>query len=205
MTMPLPGTGSSMMRFIKTTIVGGIVFLVPLIVILMVLGKAFGLMRKVSEPLSRFIPVESIAGVAVVDVLAVVVLLVLCFVAGMVAKSPPARRLYGRLDNALMVVPGYAFIRSFSDHFRQESPGNAPLKPVMVTFDDYSQLCFEIERRESRVVIYMPGAPDPWAGTLVYVCQERVSDIDLSSLAAVRHIRQLGRDSLWLDEQFREC
>lgn len=93
-----------MMRFIKTTIVGGIVFLVPLIVILMVLGKAFGLMRKVSEPLSRFIPVESIAGVAVVDVLAVVVLLVLCFVAGMVAKSPPARRLYGRLDNALMVV-----------------------------------------------------------------------------------------------------
>lgn len=193
-----------MMRFIKTTVVGGIVFLVPLIVILVVIGKAFALMRRLSEPMGRLFPVESIAGVAVVDVLAVVVLLVICFVAGMVARSALARRFYAGLDSALMVIPGYAFIRSMSDHFRQDDDvGSASLKPVMVAFDDYTQLCFEVERVENRVVIFMPGAPDPWAGTLVYVCAERVSEAEMSTLAAVRHIRQLGRDSAWLGEQLR--
>ena len=36
------------------------------------------------------------------------------------------------------------------------------MQPVLVRFDDNSQLGFEIERLDNgQVVIYLPGAPDP--------------------------------------------
>ncbi|EKF73752.1 hypothetical protein A11A3_12338 [Alcanivorax hongdengensis A-11-3] len=80
--------------------------------------------------------------------------------------------------------------------------GASSLKPVMVAFDDYAQVCFEVERLATRVVIYMPGAPDPWSGSLVYVTPDRVSELDVTMLGAVRHLRQLGRDASWLSEHF---
>ena len=39
------------MKFVKTTIVGGIVFMVPIIIIIVILGKAFALMLKVARPI----------------------------------------------------------------------------------------------------------------------------------------------------------
>lgn len=38
------------MRFIKATLVGGVAFLVPVVVLLMVLGKAFEIMSRLAAP-----------------------------------------------------------------------------------------------------------------------------------------------------------
>jgi hypothetical protein len=51
------------MKFIKTTIVGGIVFMVPTIIIIVILGKAFELMLKVARPIDKLIPIDSINNV----------------------------------------------------------------------------------------------------------------------------------------------
>ena len=49
------------MRVIKTTLIGGAVFLVPVIVILFVLGKAISVMRHVTRPISEMLPFDNIA------------------------------------------------------------------------------------------------------------------------------------------------
>ena len=75
------------MNFLKTTLVGGLVFLVPIIVVVAILGKAFGLMAALAAPLATWIPIDSIGGVALANLLAVAAIVVLCFVAGLVARS----------------------------------------------------------------------------------------------------------------------
>jgi uncharacterized membrane protein len=40
-------------RFLKTTVIGGLVFLVPIIIIVAIIGKAFEIMKKVADPLGR--------------------------------------------------------------------------------------------------------------------------------------------------------
>lgn len=50
------------MNFIKTTIVGGILFLVPLIVLLAIVGKALEISHKFVAPLAARIPFESPLG-----------------------------------------------------------------------------------------------------------------------------------------------
>lgn len=182
------------MRFIKTTLIGGAVFLIPLIVLLLVLGKAVQLIRLATVPISKMLPMETLIGVAIIDLLTLLALVLLCFGAGMLAKSAPAKRLYHRLDEGLLVLPGYAFIKSFADHFKLDQSEATPLKPVLVRFDDFEQLCFEVERlADGRVVIFIPGAPDPWSGSLVYVTAERVAALTLSVPQAITHLRRLGQ------------
>ena len=53
----------------------GLIFLIPFVVITAVLGKAIKLMISVAGPISKVLPVESVAGVAIVNIVAIVVLI----------------------------------------------------------------------------------------------------------------------------------
>ena len=68
-----------MLKFLKTTVVGGLFFLIPLVVVVVVVGKALQLMMVVAKPLDAWIPAESIGGVALANSLGAVCLIVFCF------------------------------------------------------------------------------------------------------------------------------
>ena len=187
------------MNFIKTTTIGGIVFMVPIIIIIVILGKAFELMLKVARPIDKLIPIESIGGIAVANLLALLALLailVVCFVAGVAARSPLAKKFYRAIDNGLLAIPGYAFVKAHTDSMKLGQAEAKSMQPVMVRFDDNSQIGFEIERLDKgQVVIYLPGAPDPWSGRVVYFHTDRVKKLELSVSEAINNISRLGRGS----------
>jgi uncharacterized membrane protein len=79
-----------MTAFLKTTMLGGILFLLPLAIVLMVLGYALGLASKVAQPISEKLQLDNwgtVAGVGVVTVLSALVLVLLAFAAGLVART----------------------------------------------------------------------------------------------------------------------
>ena len=190
------------MKFIKTTIVGGIVFMVPIIIIVVIMGKAFELMLKVARPIDKLIPIESIGGIAFANLLALLAILVVCFVAGVFARSPAAKKIYKAIDNGLLAIPGYSFIKAYTDSMKLGQAEAKSMQPVLVQFDDNSQLGFEIERLDNgQVVIYLPGAPDPWSGTVAYFGVDRVKKLELSASEAINNVRRLGRGSLAFQKQ----
>ena len=72
----------------KTTLMGGLVFLLPIGFLLLVLGKAFELVVKVSRPVVEKLSIEGLGGLFLVEAMAVAILVVICFCAGLLAKSP---------------------------------------------------------------------------------------------------------------------
>lgn len=95
-----------------------------------------------------------------------------------------------------MLLPGYAFVKGLTDSFSSGEEAAKTLIPSMVKLDECTQICFEVERSpEGNVVIYMPGAPDPWSGGVATVSAERVGRLDMSVAQATTMIRQLGRGS----------
>ncbi len=78
----------------KTTAVGGLVFLLPLVLLVVVIGKAFNIIRTISTPVANLISAEKFAGFAVADLLGLIALLVLTLLAGMLARSPVFERFY---------------------------------------------------------------------------------------------------------------
>ena len=184
------------MNLIKTTTIGGIVFMVPIIIIIVLLGKAFELMLKVARPIDKLIPIESIGGITVANLLALLAVLVICFVAGVAARNPLAIRFYRAIDNGLLAIPGYAFVKAHNDSMKLGQAEAKSMQPVMVRFDDNSQIGFKIERLDNgQVVIYLPGAPDPWSGRVVYFHTDRVKKLELSVSEAINNVSRRGRGS----------
>ena len=189
-------------QFIKTTILGGLIFLVPLFIVTIVLAKAHGLMVKVAKPFSALIPLDTIGGVAIANILAILAILLCCLIVGMLAKGDTAKRLLKSIEEKLLVIPAYSFVKGVTDSLISSEEAAKAFVPVIVKFDDNAQIAFEIERSEGgNVVIYLPGSPNPWSGSVVYFEEDRVERLDMTVPEAINNIRHLGRGSAQYGEQ----
>lgn len=189
-------------QFIKTTILGGLIFLVPLFIVTIVLAKAHGLMVKVAKPFSSLIPLDTIGGVTLANILAILAILLCCLIAGIIAKGDAAKRLLKSIEEKLLVIPAYAFVKGVTDSLISSEEAAKAFVPVIVKFDDNAQIAFEIERSErGNVVIYLPGSPNPWSGSVVYFEEDRVERLDMTVPEAINNIRHLGRGSAKYGEQ----
>ena len=189
---------SKRLDFIKTTVVGGVVFLIPAVIVVIALGKLIGALKVIAKALAPFFGIKSLVGGLVLDLLAFTVTVLLCFVAGLLAKRASAKRMRERLDTTLLnSFPGYAFIKGVAENLRQTEELAGSFLPVLVQFDDYVQIAFETQREPAgKVAVYLPGAPNPWSGTLVYVSNERVKPLPMTLTDALRNIRRLGKGSI---------
>jgi len=100
---------------VKTTVLGGLLFLLPLVLVWKLLREVFGYASKLVAPLARFAPAENLIGFAVVDVLAVVILVLVAFLAGLAARTASGKRITERIEQLfLRKMPGYTLIKSMT-------------------------------------------------------------------------------------------
>ena len=185
-----------MAEFLRLTLIGGVIFLIPLVIIVAAVGKAFQIMQVVAAPLNRLIPIESVAGFAFIDVLAVIVMVLLCLIAGLAARSPWGRKMYAKLDELLLqMIPGYAWVKGVTGEISDDEAA-ATMKPVLARFDDLFQVGFEVDRTDDGLVaVYLPGAPDPRSGSLSYMTADRIQRIDAGFADVSKSFKKLGRGS----------
>jgi hypothetical protein len=50
-----------MRKFILTTVLGGVLFLIPFVLVVVLLGKGFMIMRTIAEKVNIFLPLDSVA------------------------------------------------------------------------------------------------------------------------------------------------
>ncbi len=183
-----------MIKLLRTTIVGGIIFLIPIAIFAAVIGKGLELAGVIAKPIAQALPPDVIAGFAVARVLAVILLLVLCFVAGLVARAAIARKLVRDLEaNVLSKLPAYAVLKAKTQSML--SPEDVEgMSPVVVRFDNSWQFAFEIERIEGgKVALFLPGAPDPWSGSICVADADRVTPLDLPIAFMANMVKRLGK------------
>ena len=185
-----------MRETIRATLLGGVVFLIPLVCIVVFVGKAFQIMKAVGQPVAKLIPVETVAGIAFIEVVTAVILIASCLIAGLVARSPLGRAVYARLDAMLLnVIPAYAWLKSVTADVTDEEV-EAAFEPVLVRFDDQYQLAFEVDRvGDTIVAVFLPGAPDARSGAVSYVEADRVKQVEADFRAISRTCKKLGRGS----------
>ena len=181
----------------KTTILGGILFLIPVAMLAIVLGKAFQLSLLIAEPINKVIPIQRFVGIAFVDLIAILLIIFICFLAGLAARRGWAGKRLEKLDGLMIdAIPGYAVAKGMLGSIANDEDIAAILTPVLVRFDDYRQIAFEIEHDADESVIFLPGAPSTWSGSVVVVARDRVRNLSIPTHQAVKLMRTLGRGSL---------
>jgi uncharacterized membrane protein len=187
---------SSIMAAAKATVVGGAVFLVPGFLAFWVLAKIFGLLKSFAATLGPRLGISSALGGVVLDVAIAAVILV-CLLGGLIARRASAQRMRSKLDQLLLSsFPGYAFVKGLAENMQQSEAIATSFTPVLLTFDEYWQVAFETDRASGgKVAVYLPGAPNPWSGNVVFVSAERVRKLPVSVTEALKILRTLGRGS----------
>ena len=190
-----------MNNFIKTTVLGGIVFLVPLIAIVVLLGKALSAIHELVTPVLTHLEVDNILGASFVHLAPLLLLILLCFLAGLAAQTPVMGRAVRALDDILREkISGYALFRAKTSAINPAETDR--LKPVMVRFDDSLQLAFDVgEASAGKKTIFLPGSPDPWSGSVCIVDVQRVSVIDASVNDVNQIMKRLGRGAATLAQK----
>lgn len=177
-----------------TTLIGGVVFLLPLIVVIYVLGQGLALAARAVEPLVALLPQRDIGGVALASIAALALLLLLCFGAGLLARAAVGRAFAERFEARLQTLyPRYSVIKAMSQGLHG-ALGQRVLQPVMARFDDHELIAFDIEHLDDgRVVLYLPGAPDAWSGSVLLVAAERVQPLPIDAAELAKTLQGLGR------------
>jgi uncharacterized membrane protein len=181
---------------ITTTLIGGVVFLLPVVVTLAVLGQALALMVRVVQPVAAMFPDRQVGGVALASLAAMLLLLLLCYGAGLLARAALGRTLSASFEDRLQTIyPRYTVIKGMTQALGVDGV-KSELKTVLVSFDDHQILAIEVERlTDGRVVVFVPGAPDPWSGNVVMVTQERIAALPVEIGALHRSLKSIGRGS----------
>lgn len=147
-----------MTRVMQTTILDVILFIVPIAII----GKALELSNIIAVPLAQKLIVYSGGDRIVVHVIALVILLLCCFLAGLAAKTSLAGKIVRSLEtNVLEKIPAYELIKVKAQSVL--TPDEIKnLRPAMTRFDHSWQLVVEIERlADGKVVVFSPDLPIP--------------------------------------------
>lgn len=183
-------------RFVKATIVGGLLFMVPIILMLLVLKQALGMVRKVVTPVAVHFPDHTILGVSATTMLAAVLIVVTSFFMGLAAQTSAGRRLREWLEwTVLGKVPGYAMLKGVLQG-STGLEGEPAVQIVLARLEDAWQLAFLVETHaDGQRAVYVPGAPNPASGSIYFLPADRVRPTDIPMTKALATIRRFGAGS----------
>ncbi len=184
------------LHFLRTTLVGGILFLVPIVVLMIVLGKALAIAHKLADPIAARLPFEKLIGLRTPHVFAIALLVIFSFVAGLFARTALAKRSVGWLESAVLSnVPGYQFLKSMGESLLGVEDEPAP-QVVLARIEDAWQIAFLVERLEDgHLAVFVPGAPNPQSGSVFLMTEDRIKPAGIPPAAALKCLTRLGAGS----------
>ena len=178
--------------FVTSTLVGGFLFVVPvyLAVLLLLKGMASvaGLVRPFAALVPDWIPAEGF--------FSLVLILMICFLAGVAIRTPSGRAARERLEMAFFEkLPGYSLLRSLTQRMAGDSDESA-WTPALVELEEGLVPAFIIEvLDDGRFTVFVPSVPTPLAGAVYVLRPERVHIIDVPFTQALKSISRWGSGS----------
>lgn len=185
-----------LLTYFKATLIGGLFFIVPIVVVLLIFGKVVEILRALVAPIVEKLPMEAIGGIPTARIVAFFVLIFICLLAGLFAKTTIAVKIKDWAeDNILVNVPGYTLLKGMSESaVGLETRYHNDV--VLVDVEEVWQIGFLMDQIDDDLsTVFLPGAPSPMSGDVVFVKKERIKKLDITAVEAVKILKKLGMDS----------
>ena len=185
-----------MSRFLKVTMVGGLLFLLPLAIVLMILAYALRLASQVAKPISDQLGLHQwgeFAGIGIVTILSALLLVLVAFAAGMAARTFLGERITRWFENSLLgSLPQYQMVKSMAQGLAQLENAKG-ITPALISIEGGWQVGYLIESLGNGwVSVFLPQAPTPMSGNVMYMPADRVRALNITMVEAMAIIKRIG-------------
>ena len=183
-------------RFVRTTIFGGVLFLTPIVVIWLILSKAYNLAGRVLLPLDRADPGEPLVANdnhrrprSPVDRARL-------FLAGLFARTMRAQRIVRELEvSVLSKVPGYEYMKQAGASMLGVGE-TADYPVILANLGGAWRIGVQTDvLGENLVAVFVPNSPNPLSGGVFLIAADRVRPAGVSLAAAMGALRRCGTGS----------
>jgi uncharacterized membrane protein len=170
-------------QFLLITLVQGVLFLVPIVLIAVLTREAYQMLRRAFEPIARLLPEDRLIGFLMEDLLAVAAIILVFLVAGLFVGTRPGRLLSNRLEQTVLYrVPGYLLVRGAMVNFPGLNSDGRP-EPALVETDDGWAFALIVEHLpQGFCTVFLPEAPTPTSGSVRIVEAARVRPLEASMI-----------------------
>jgi uncharacterized membrane protein len=176
-------------EFSKTTLIGGVLVILPIYITILLLVKTVAGVAALVSPVTALVP----AVLQFREVIAVAILILACFLAGLLLRTGPGLRTKNVIErNLLERIPGYAFIRGITARVagKQEDETFAV---ALVELEDALVPAFVVEEHDDGAfTVFVPSVPTPAAGAIYILPKERVHIVDIPFHKALTVISKWG-------------
>src|SRR5216117_458106 len=179
-------------EFVVSSLVGGLVILVPLYLSVLLILKAMQAVARLVRPIAKLLPEWFPAE----QILSLLLVGIVCFLIGVAVRAPAGRAVRERIEKSLFQrIPGYDLFRSLTHQLagsREEYVG----KPALAEIQEALVPAFIIEEFEDgRFTVFVPSAPTPLSGSVYVLTPERVHPVDVPLTHAIRALSRWGSGS----------
>src|SRR6516225_9074889 len=125
--------------------------------------------------------------------LALLLVLILCFVVGLLSRTRLGRAVREGLEHAVFEkLPGYTLFRSLTMRIAGQTDDMA-WKPALAEIEDALVPAFIIEElADGRYTVFVPSIPTPLAGTVYVLDRKRVHPLDVPFTQALQVVSRWG-------------
>jgi uncharacterized membrane protein len=168
--------------FTRTTLIGGAMFLLPILVVVVVLGKIFGLMGGLTAPVVAALGVSTIGGIAVGHLITIAGLVLLAFLAGLFARTTPGQSVLAWIrDGVSATIPQFSLIQDVARNIGSVSEQEAAEMPVVLVPTDAGwALGLLLEAEGDWHAVFLPGSPQMSSGSVAYAHTDQIHRTDLA-------------------------
>lgn len=174
----------------------GMVFLLPAVLVLIVLGHAVKLVGSLAQPVAHLVPVEDYVGVSGESLIGVLLLIAIAISAGFIAGTRHGKKVMRFWETSLLGgLPQYQLVKSVADGLVQVETLEG-VRPVLVSREGGWQLAYQLEAvPEGWVAVFIPRAPTPMSGDLFYLPADRVVPLNITMAQAMMVVKRMGLGS----------
>jgi uncharacterized membrane protein len=183
---------SASVKFLKTALIAGALVVLPAWLAVLLLLKMLFKLEVVVKPISAALPNNIIHPLLI----AVVVLLLICFIVGALIQSAIGLNMKNAAEKAVLEkIPGYTTIRGLASQIG-DLEDRKGFEPALVEIEEALAPCFIIERHEGELcTVFIPSAPTPAAGSILIIARDRVHPINVPVTKLFKCVTKWGAGS----------
>ena len=183
--------------FVKTTVIGGLVVIVPLAIIAFVASDTVHTLIELTKPLTTDFPFGPFVNAMLAVLVAVLVIVAICFVAGFLLSTFWGRTAKNWLEKKVLErVPMYSTLRGLTQRFAGMEDADYPVVEADLYGSESRVLGVLVdELADGRKVVYVPSSPMVTIGQLHILGASHVTETDLSMAETIGCLSQMGLES----------
>ena len=184
----------SSLSFLKTTIIGGLLVVIPLSLIIIIFGDLFATLMDVTRPMAKYLPFAALISTLIVTLLALVGILLICFFTGLIVRTSWGIAGKHWFENRVLNrIPMYNIIKNLAHQFVGEE-GTQFLPAEIDLHDSNCAVLGAIveELGDGRLAVYVPSTPAAAVGQIYLIPEKRVKRLNASLGATINSITEWG-------------